>query len=63
MTEKTHMRLPTQDLIYKNNQIRKMKYTQTVQKYIFNKPQTQSVYQHGAHSLIFPKSVSQTSFS
>lgn len=39
-------------LIYKNNQIKKMKFTQTVHKYIINNPQTQNVYQHGAHSLI-----------
>lgn len=31
------------NLIYKNNQIRKMEYTQTVHKYIFNNPQTQNV--------------------
>lgn len=40
------------NLIYKNNQIRKMKHTPTVHKYTFNNLQTQNVYQHGAHSFI-----------
>lgn len=59
--EDTHA-IANPNLIYKNNQLRRMKYTQTVHKYTysFSNPQTENVYQHGAHSLICSISVSHT---
>ncbi len=62
ITGKTRMRLPTQTWYIKTIKSERWKYTQTVHKYIFNNPQTQNVYQHGAHSFICSISTWQTSF-